>query len=155
MNVVAGAPLFGLLERSGIGEAVKCDSKVEVESSREHLARSNGQLLASLREDAYAAELMSLTENDSALGRMSPPVPVEQCDLGSMLLAPRFAVEQGLKKDGSVKIRAVDNFSWSCAPEDVSGWRSKRTVKGTLAHVYRPGVCVCSCVECLRAQARV
>ena len=33
--------------------------------------------------------------------------------LWQVLLAPRFGVEQGVKPDGSVKIRAVDNFSWS------------------------------------------
>lgn len=29
---------------------------------------------------------------------------------------PRFAIEQGVRSDGSLKVRSVDNFSWSgCA----------------------------------------
>ena len=43
---------------------------------------------------------------------------------------PRFGIEQGFKEDGSVKVRAVDNFSWSPAPEESSAKRSKKTVKG-------------------------
>ncbi len=31
-------------------------------------------------------------------------------------LVPRFAVEQGVKQDGTKKIRPVDHLSWSCAP---------------------------------------
>ena len=30
-------------------------------------------------------------------------------------MVPRFGVAQGLKPDGTAKIRAVDHFSWSCA----------------------------------------
>ena len=32
-----------------------------------------------------------------------------------MLLVPRFGITQGLKQDGTVKVRAVDHFSWSCS----------------------------------------
>ena len=32
-----------------------------------------------------------------------------------VLMVPRFGVAQGLKQDGTAKIRAVDHFSWSCA----------------------------------------
>mgnify|MGYP003331768291 CR=1 FL=1 len=30
-------------------------------------------------------------------------------------LCGRFGVEQGLKEDGTVKVRAIDNMSWSAA----------------------------------------
>ena len=45
---------------------------------------------------------------------VSQPRPVAECDLDGHLLHPRFAVEQE-RGDGSVKIRAIDNFSWSPA----------------------------------------
>ena len=35
--------------------------------------------------------------------------PIEQIDLKGRVLASRFAVEQGLKDDGTPKIRAVDD----------------------------------------------
>ena len=45
-------------------------------------------------------------------------------------LVPRFAVEQGVKQDGSVKIRAVDHFSWSApSAEKVGAKRTRREVK--------------------------
>ena len=95
--------------------------------------RSNNELLASLKQDDFSAELLALTVKDAKLGRMSMPMPVEEFhekDLHSLLLAPRFGVEQGLKDDGSVKVRAVDNFSWSCVPEECEVRRSKKVVKG-------------------------
>ena len=57
-------------------------------------------------------------------------MPAELSQLGDVLLVPRFGIEQGFKEDGSVKVRAVDNFSWSPAPEESSAKRSKKTVKG-------------------------
>ena len=65
-----------------------------------------------LREDAHAAELLAMTQEDARLGRMSWPTPVREGHVDDCLLCPRFAVEQS-KPDGSVKLRAVDNFSWA------------------------------------------
>ena len=126
-----GAPLYGLLDRSGIGVPIDCAAVPEAEATmREHCLASNAKLLAKLREDPFAKHLMELTRKDAALGRMSEPVPAELSQLGDVLLVPRFGIEQGFKEDGSVKVRAVDNFSWSPAPEESSAKRSKKTVKG-------------------------
>ena len=38
-----------------------------------------------------------------------------------VLCCPRFGVVQGVRPDGTTKLRAVDHFSWSCA-----GGRKKR-----------------------------
>ena len=49
-----------------------------------------------------------------------------------MRLVPRFAVEQGVKPDGSAKIRAIDHFSWSAPDAATAGM--KRTRKVIKAH---------------------
>lgn len=147
-----GAPLYGLLDRSGIGVPIDCAAVPEAEATmREHCLASNAKLLAKLREDPFAKDLMELTRKDAALGRMSEPVPAELSQLGDVLLVPRFGIEQGLKEDGSVKVRAVDNFSWSPAPEESTAKRSKKTVKGVCkrASIFVHGTpslpCVCRC----------
>ena len=89
---------------------------------------SNVELLESLREDSNSHALHELAKQDHALGRMSMPVPVESIDLCSARLVPRFGVEQGLKPDGSVKIRAVDHFS-SSASHGKKRKRSKKQIK--------------------------
>ena len=42
---------------------------------------------------------------------------------------PRFAVAQGLRADGTTKLRAVDHFSWSAPPADRKRKRSRNEVK--------------------------
>ena len=74
----------------------------------------NRKLLEGLVQHEHHDELFRLTCKDAELGRMSKPVPVQQLDLASVRLHPRFAVEQGMTKTGKRKIRAVDHFSWSC-----------------------------------------
>jgi hypothetical protein len=74
---------------------------------------SNKELLASLREDACAEELHQIALSDCAKHRMSKPVRAVEADLQELLCVPRFGVEQGVKQDGTKKVRAVDHFSWS------------------------------------------
>ena len=95
-------------------------------------AESNRGLLASLREDANADELDRLAWADAKLGRMSDPVVVNAISdhlarfqfrshwpacssyvFWLVRLVPRFSVVQGLRPDGSDKVRPIDNFSWS------------------------------------------
>ena len=76
-------------------------------------------LLAELREDEHAGELLRLTREDADMGRMSWPIPVKEGGVKECLLCPRFAVRQS-KTDGSIKLRAVDNLSWS------AGWVKDR-----------------------------
>ena len=57
---------------------------------------------------------------------MSRPLPVEKAPLQSILLNPRFGVEQ-LKEDGSIKVRAVDHLSWS-PPVEAQGERPSKRV---------------------------
>jgi len=111
------------------GEPKPESAEDALEQVRGSCSESNRQLLASMKEAQFANELMELTCKDARLGRMSRPVPVEECDLSGTLLTPRFGVEQGLKPDGSVKVRAVDNLSWSHVPEGSTRWRSKGQMK--------------------------
>ena len=74
---------------------------------------SNKELLASLSEDASAEELHKIAFDDAARHRMSKPVRAAEADLDELLCCPRFGVEQGVKQDGTKKVRAVDHFSWS------------------------------------------
>ena len=47
-----------------------------------------------------------------------------------VILVPRFAVEQGVEVDGALKIRAVDNMSWSgCKYADKK--RTRKEIKAS------------------------
>ena len=74
---------------------------------------SNQQLLTSLRADANEDSLHELALDDWKKSRLSEPLPAPARDLGQVRCVPRFGVEQGVKADGSMKLRAVDHFSWS------------------------------------------
>ena len=64
---------------------------------------SNAALLRELREDSHSTDLLRITSEDAELGRMTAVAPIEQFDLDSYLLHPRFAVTK-LKADGSHKV---------------------------------------------------
>ena len=66
---------------------------------------SNQKLLAGLREDKFSKELFEQTCADAKLGRMTPPMKVSKCNLHGVRLSPRFGVEQGIRPDGSIKVR--------------------------------------------------
>ena len=91
---------------------MELDAVKSVDSLRDGCASSNRKLLRELREGDHAQELLNVSLGDSELGRLSDLAFVEDFDTDNVLLHPRFAVAKG-KPDGSVKIRAVDHFSWS------------------------------------------
>ena len=64
--------------------------------------------------------------NDYKLGRMSMSGEVNWNDMDKVRLVPRFGVEQGVKPDGSVKIRAIDHFSWSASDAVTAGMKRTR-----------------------------
>ena len=84
-----------------------------------------------------------------AVGFLIVVVCVQACDLSQTLLHPRFAVEN-VKPDGSIKIRPVDNFSWSTLGKEgsVNGHvhpceKLKHDTLDMLVEVF----CVRSCVS--------
>ena len=42
-------------------------------------------------------------------------------------MVPRFGVAQGIRQDGTKKVRAIDNFSW--APKTMKGKRTRKEMK--------------------------
>ena len=76
-----------------MGEAVDHEAPAGVDDLRADCARSNGQLLTCLAtEDEHATVLLELAREDARLGRMTPPVPVQEMDLDEYRMCPRFAV---------------------------------------------------------------
>ena len=107
-----GADFMGLLPVSGREMPRRgTGTCADPDNLKKDCGRSNRVLLAKLKADEHEDELQRLTEEDAKLGRMSWPRPASECDLESIRLCPRFAVVQGLKADGTTKIRAIDNLS--------------------------------------------
>ena len=108
-----GAPLFGVLPLSGTGAACQANCEIgDVGRLKSQCLSSNQCLIDTIRDDPHEAAIHELACSDAARGWMSQPMPALQCDLECTRAVPRFGVAQGVKKDGSVKVRAVDNFSW-------------------------------------------
>jgi len=102
------------LECSGIGTKLETSDKapLPVETLWHDRAASNSALVQELVEDPHAHTLLKVTRQEATSGRMTAPrlyVPGE-CD--DVLYHPRFGVEQE-REDGSLKVRPVDNLSWS------------------------------------------
>ena len=125
-----GADFMGLLPVSGREMPRRgTGTCADPDNLKKDCGRSNRVLLAKLKADEHEDELQRLTEEDAKLGRMSWPRPAAECDLESIRLCPRFAVVQGLKADGTTKIRAIDNLSWSAQPPEEKGSFGKKRKK--------------------------
>lgn len=134
-----GAQLFGILPVAGLGEPSVPEDICDFEALRGSCAASNAELISSLREDEHSLALHELTMGDFAHGRVSKPVRAADADCTQLRLVPRFAVLQGVRPDGSDKIRAVDNFSWSPKGE-LKRKRARKEVKACSVngHCYTP-----------------
>ena len=106
-----GACMVGSLSPSGLGVPVEPALPKSAEELRKGCVDHNRALLRQLREDEHSAWLLETTREDAKRGRMSWPVPLDGVDLEKVLLHPRFVVAR-IKADGSLKLRAVDHFSW-------------------------------------------
>ena len=69
----------------------------------------NKELIKSLRQDPYEDELMKQILEEAEEGKVSMPWKVKDEDADGTLLSHRFSRVQGFKKDGSPKVRAIDN----------------------------------------------
>ena len=108
----AGAPIIGELPRfNGGGERLLVKEEVDLNSFAGRAAEINEKVLTRLREDPHAEALHSACEEDASKGRMSKPRVATPADCLSGILAPRFGIEQGVKEDGSLKIRPIDDFT--------------------------------------------
>ena len=104
--------MIGELKRSGIGEPLQLDNVKSMAALKETCLVSNTSLLKQVKDQEHSHELLASARRDAELGRMTFPTKVQECDLRKVLLRPRFGVPQQ-KPDGSVKVRAVDHFSWA------------------------------------------
>ena len=98
-----GADLYGAMPKSSIGAKKPAIVTGDIDALAADRASSNARLQERLKEDPFADELHRLTLEDANMGKMSKPVPAEQCNLNSLRLCPRFGVQQGTREDGSVK----------------------------------------------------
>jgi len=122
-----GSPLIGHIRARGKGTPIEPTNLGNVGALWDGCLEANLELIGSLKDDELARELHGLAMQDAELSRMSFPGPVRELDLRKVKLHPRFAVCQGRKADGSVKVRAVDHFSW-VAPSSAK-WKRKRCSK--------------------------
>ena len=104
--------MLGELSRSGVGKPTHVDCVKSIAALKASCSSSNAELVKELREDSHAQALLASTQEDAALGRMSPLVSADETDMSKVLLNPRFSVMQE-KDDGSSKVRAIDHLSWS------------------------------------------
>ena len=106
-----GGRLVGKLDETGCGTPHQYSEHQSLEGLAAGCLSHNQKLLSSLRQDEHSHELFNMTSVDARLNRMTEPVPSQFVDLSSIRLAKRFCVDQGLKADGSKKLRAVDDMT--------------------------------------------
>ena len=128
-----GAPLMGLLDEAGIGEPVEDLGPLPVGELEGDCLAHNCALLKMLKDDPLGDELSKLTDADVECGRMTKL----RCgdDLSKIRLHRRFGVVQGVRDDGSTKVRSVDHFSWSAVKERS---RKKRKLASVNGHTVIP-----------------
>ena len=103
-----GAQLAGVLPDVG-GDKCKGKATMNVEELRKTCRHRNEQTIRNLKADKHAEFLLEEIIKDTEAGRMSGPYDVEACEIDNIVIAKRFAVEQGVKDDGSIKKRAIDD----------------------------------------------
>ena len=150
VRVCSGAPLMGLLDVAGIGEAVEIRGPLPVDELKGDCLKHNCALLQMLTEDPLGAELTKLTDADDKCGRMTKL----HCgdDLSQIRLHRRFGVEQGVCADGSMKVRSVDHFSWSAVK---ARSRKKRKLESVNGHTVIPEKMTNDHLDDLMESARV
>ena len=128
-----GAPIVGKLHRTGNGTPQAQPARKSVNELRQERSKTNAAVIQGLKEDPkWSRHLLKSCLDDHKKGRMAMPrlsheVILEQvsttfshfsrickmCVCIQVTLSPRFAVEQGVKPDGSTKIRPIDDLTRS------------------------------------------
>jgi len=132
-----GAPFVGALPASGVAKRrVVREEREPVSDLMGRAEAQNAAIIASLRDDAHAAELHAGAVADAALGRMTTPVPVDDLALHDKILAPRFSVEQGHKPDGSPKVCAPCGPASAAPARRIAGARCRRLLSREIQRRY-------------------
>ena len=113
-----GGPLLGTLQCTGNGTPIPPGEHASFSDLLKNCESSNRQLLNGIKEDgSHSEDLVRMCVDDAKLGRMSFPTIANDLELREKVFSPRFCVEQGTRADGTVKLRAVDDFTRSgCNP---------------------------------------
>ena len=110
-----GAVMTGLLPTTGNGDKIM--HPVQLCSRHELLSASttsNRKLAKKLHSDPCACELLRQIETDASTSqRMTAPVLLKDMEFEQFVMSRRFSRVQGVKADGSPKIRAVDDCTGS------------------------------------------
>ena len=107
-----GAPLVGRIPASPncvVGNGCRRAEAREPALLRGECKERNVEFLATLKSDKHAGFLMEQAKEDAQKGRMTEAVPLRELDLENILLGRRFSREQGVRADGSLKLRAIDD----------------------------------------------
>ena len=80
---------------------------------QDNLGKQNWKSLRELQPDKCADTLMQEILEEAKLGRIEAPKEVGEVNLNQTLITKRFGIEQGIRKDGTIKIRAIDDASAS------------------------------------------
>eukprot|EP00969_Alexandrium_andersonii_P308571 13639314-Alexandrium_andersonii.AAC.1 len=108
-----GAPMVGELPLTGLGTPKECPAQLGEDALRASFATRNAALLGVLHDDPHLDELLGAVAADASQGRMTELQPLEDVALDRILLARRFGVAQGVRADGTTKVRAVDDESFN------------------------------------------
>ena len=104
-----GGDVVGKLVDSGSGRQAEFREAKSVHDLSQNCGENNRKLVAALKEEEHACELFAEMNAEAAIGRMTSPINIDHLDLDRSVVARRFSVEQGVKADGSKKIRSVDD----------------------------------------------
>ena len=109
-----GAQLLGKMVVTGNGRQETKKRHESLSELYETCGTNNRDILARLKEDVeHSDELYRLTCLDSDLRRMTPLQCCDDIDMDAVLISQRFGVAQGVKDDGSPKVRCVDSCTES------------------------------------------
>jgi hypothetical protein len=104
-----GGDVVGDLVDSGCGKPAEFRAACSVEALKAECGVNNRKLLASLKQDEFACELMDEMYAEAAIGRVTYPVPIKHVDLECSVIARRFAIPKASGEDGEVTVRCVDD----------------------------------------------
>ena len=104
-----GARVIGRLACSGVGTPKEYKPGLPSAELRDTCKLHNEQLLKSLRQDPHVEALVQEMKLEASKGLMTDLLPAGDIDQESNLIARRFAIEQGRREDGTIKIRACDD----------------------------------------------
>ena len=126
--LLPGGSIVGELPTSGTCEATEQAPtremlEQELERLQDNLGKQNWQTLNELKPDKFGDALLQEILEEAKLGRVEEPKEVNEINLHQTLITKRFGIEQGMRKDGTTKNRAIDDASASglngcCKPTD-------------------------------------